>query len=135
MDILVFADEPDFAAEIILRLEDSGNFNVVPIDGSNLAGDLPIPSGDAAVIASDRDAKKTEELLARLEQIGVPAVLVGDKGRADAHHLPNLSAPGAYSALTRLLGILERDRENEGVEAKPEIRPAPAEPDDVADTP
>ena len=106
-----------------------------PIDGGGLAGDLQIPGGDAAVIVSDSDAKKTEELLSRLEQIGVPAVLVGDGGRAEARHLPNLSAPDDYSALSRLLGILERDKETGRFEVPSEIPPVSAEPGDVADEP
>lgn len=135
MDVLVFADEPDFAAEIILRLEEAGNFNVFPIDGCSLAGDLPIPSGDAAVIASDSDTKKTAELLTHLEQIGVPAVFVGDRGRAEAKHLPNLSAPDDYSALSSLLGILEREKEAGRFETPSDILPVSADPDDVADKP
>lgn len=132
LDILVFADEPDFVAEIILRLEEAGNFNVYPINGDEMAGDMQIPSGDVAVIASARESERTAALLARLEQIGVPAVRVGDAGRPDANHLPNLSAPDGYSALSRLLGVLDRKTETGGIEANPGIRPAPAEPDDAA---
>ena len=134
MDILVFADEPDFAADIILRLEEAGDFNVYPISGGG-GGEMQIPRGDMAVIASAGDTERTGELLVRLEQNGVPAVRLGNTGRPDMNHLPNLSAPGDSSALSRLLGILERDRNSGEAEAIPEIRLAPAEPDDLADTP
>ena len=129
MDILVFADEPDFAAEIILRLEETGKFNVYPINSNAPAGELQVPSGDVAVIASPSNSEQTQALLAHLEQIGVPAVHVGETGRPSPEHLPNLSAPGDYLKLSRLLGTLGRDKENEGLEAVPKILPAPAEPD------
>lgn len=135
LDILVFADEPDFAAEIILRLEEAGKFNVYPINSNAAAGEMQVPRGDVAVIASTSRSERTTALLKHLEQIGVPAVHVGETGAPEANHLPNLSAPGDYLALSRLLGLLDRDKGNGGFEASPGIHPVPAEPDEVAHKP
>ena len=135
MDILVFAEEPDFAADIILRLEEAGNFNVYPINGGRPAGDMEIPSGDVAVIAAPTDVEMTEEILVRLEQIGVPTVRLTETGKPDANHLAALSAHGDVAALTQLPGILDSDKKTGRYETGPRLRRVLAETDEAADKP
>ena len=135
LDVLVFAEEPDFAADIILRLEEAGDFNVYPINGGSLAGEMQIPSGDVVVVAAPTDVEMTEEILGRLEQIGVPTVRLSETGKPDANHLAALSAHGDVAALTQLLGILDSDRKTGRYETGVGLRPAPAERDEAVDKP
>ena len=77
LNVLIFADDPDLAAELLLKVEEAGPFDACPINASRSGDELQIPVGDIAVIVPSSDAEKTETLLSRLDERGVPAILLG----------------------------------------------------------
>jgi len=104
--ILIFADDPDLAAELLLRLEEAGPFNVIPINSERADDTLEIPPGDAAVIVPSGLAGRTEEMLARLEIANVPVLLLGSAPEADAGPIIRLDDKRDFPSLIHHLSVL-----------------------------